>query len=190
MIFQWSKISGIWLNVRSNLIPCAKMKKRVPAIDHMLPEVRFNAQTQQRQLHARSYYRRGDFLCTFDARAILPEPTYLTIQTDIDTHILFAPEFLQYCNHSCMPNIFFDTAAMQVVALRDISAGEELTFFYPSTEWLMAQPFQCLCGTVMCIGEVRGAAHLADEILQKYCLTEFIRHQLELDRLAGRRMSA
>jgi hypothetical protein len=45
------------------------------------------------------------------------------------------------------PNVKFDTEAMQVVALRDISADSELQFFYPSSEWEMAAPFQCWCGS-------------------------------------------
>lgn len=31
-------------------------------------------------------------------------------------------------------------------ALRDIQPGDELSFFYPSTEWEMAQGFECKCG--------------------------------------------
>lgn len=30
-----------------------------------------------------------------------------------------------------------------------LKEGDELTFFYPSTEWSMAQPFDCLCKGVM-----------------------------------------
>jgi len=35
---------------------------------------------------------------------------------------------------------------MTVVAARDLAADDELTFFYPSTEWSMAEPFDCWCG--------------------------------------------
>ena len=35
---------------------------------------------------------------------------------------------------------------MRLTALRPISEGDELTFFYPSTEWAMAEPFECGCG--------------------------------------------
>lgn len=42
--------------------------------------------------------------------------------------------------HSCDPNLGVDLQSpdreeWRVVALKDIKAGEELTWFYPSTEW-------------------------------------------------------
>jgi SET domain-containing protein len=40
---------------------------------------------------------------------------------------------MQYINHSCDPNVAFDTTAFKLVALKDIKAGDELVFFYPST---------------------------------------------------------
>ena len=43
------------------------------------------------------------------------------------------------------------------MAGRDIAAGEELTYFYPSTEWEMDRPFRCLCGAPDCVGVVSGA---------------------------------
>ena len=53
-----------------------------------------------------------------------------------------------------------DTTNRVVVALRDIEAGEAITFFYPSTEWDMAQPFECGCGSTQCIKVVKGAKYL------------------------------
>jgi hypothetical protein len=43
------------------------------------------------------------------------------------------PEWLQYINHSCDPNVAFDTAAFKLIALKDVKPGDELCFFYPST---------------------------------------------------------
>ena len=100
------------------------------------------------------------------------------MQVGIDKHIMLQPEHLQYINHSCDPNVFFDTHAMQVVALKEIAEGDEMTFFYPSTEWDMAQPFTCYCGCSNCLGEIRGAAHINPEIINTYTLTRFIQQQL------------
>lgn len=56
-------------------------------------------------------------------------------------------------NHSCSPNTAFEISASipeadwAFVALAEIKAGEEFTFFYPSTEWEMDQPFECQCGS-------------------------------------------
>ncbi|MGC4035564.1 MAG: SET domain-containing protein-lysine N-methyltransferase [Chitinophagaceae bacterium] len=89
------------------------------------------------------------------------------------------PEYLRYTNHSCAPNIFFDTAKLEVVCLRPVQVGEEMTFFYPSSEWDMAQPFECCCGTKECLGTIQGAKYLSDEVLKTYTLTDYIQHKLK-----------
>ncbi|MGK7904081.1 MAG: SET domain-containing protein-lysine N-methyltransferase [Hormoscilla sp.] len=61
------------------------------------------------------------------------------------------PDFLQYINHSCAPNVFFDTSDLFLRALSKIEIGEELTFFYPSTEWSMDRQFDCLCQSKDCL---------------------------------------
>ena len=53
-----------------------------------------------------------------------------------------------------------DTTKFEVRAAKDLAEGTELTFFYPSTEWDMAQPFECWCGAGNCLKLVRGAKYL------------------------------
>lgn len=142
--------------------------------------VRINETSGQRQLHALCAFQPGDVIAEFSAREVLTAASYLTVQVGIDKHILLSPLDLQYCNHSCAPNVFFDTSAMQVIALKPIQDGEELTFFYPSTEWTMAQPFQCYCDHPNCLGLIVGAASLATDVLKQYRLTEFVLRQLSL----------
>ncbi len=57
--------------------------------------------------------------------------------------------------------------------------GSELTFFYPSTEWTMAQPFACFCGTRSCKGRIAGASAMSAEQLRGMWLNGFIREMLE-----------
>lgn len=57
---------------------------------------------------------------------------------------------------------------MEVVAERDIAEGDELNFFYPSTEWEMAQPFECWCGSSKCLKKVKGAKFMSKEDLKKH----------------------
>jgi len=64
---------------------------------------------------------------------------------------------------------------MEVRSLRDIQKGEMITFFYPSTEWSMAQPFDCLCKSGKCIGRISGAKDIKKDVLERYWLTEHIR---------------
>lgn len=121
----------------------------------------------------------GEVLARFGARETLASPTYLTVQTGPDTHILLAPEHLQYINHSCDPNVFFNTTRMEIVALRAIAPGEEVRFFYPSTEWTMDRAFDCQCGSTACLGRIAGADQLDVHTLERYAFNQHI-----LDRLA------
>jgi hypothetical protein len=146
--------------------------------DHIFAVVRQNITNNQKGFFAQRSYQPGNLVIEFSARGIVSEPNYLTVQVGIDKHILLHPEHLQYINHSCDPNVFFDTHAMQIVALKPIAAGDEMTFFYPSTEWDMAQPFTCFCGSRNCLGEIKGAMHIREEILGNYTLTRFIQQQL------------
>lgn len=147
--------------------------------NHGFAEISQNNQTNQKSLHATIPFKKGDVLRTFSAGEICKVPNYLTVQTGVDRHITLVPEFLQYINHSCDPNVFFDTTTMQVIALKNIEVNEEFTFFYPSTEWDMAQPFVCFCGSKKCLQNIKGAKYLSPEQVKKYTLTDFIRHMLE-----------
>lgn len=146
--------------------------------DHVFASVRQNVVNNQKAFFAHRTYTAGDVVTVFFAGDTLATPTYLTVQVGLDQHIMLQPEHLQYINHSCDPNVFFDTYLMQIVALRDIAEGEEMTFFYPSTEWDMAQPFTCYCGSSRCLGEIKGAAHIQPDIIGAYTLTRFIQQQL------------
>jgi D-alanine-D-alanine ligase-like ATP-grasp enzyme len=57
-------------------------------------------------------------------------------------------------NHSCEPNTAYH--GLNVVALRDIAPGEELTLDYAELLNESAEPFDCQCGTSSCRGVIRG----------------------------------
>ena len=145
---------------------------------HGIAEVRQRYSNHQNALHALQSFRSGEVIAGFSAGTIAAEPTYLTVQIDAGKHITLQPEFLQYINHSCAPNVFFNTTTMQLVALKDIGENEEMTFFYPSTEWKMTQSFRCYCGSSGCLGEIKGAAFLPKHVWKQYQLTDFIQQQL------------
>jgi SET domain len=146
--------------------------------DHNFAQVRQNCTNNQNAFFALQSFQSGEVIAEFSAGTIAAEPTYLTVQVDVGKHITLQPEFLQYINHSCTPNVFFDTTRMELVALKEIQQGEEMTFFYPSTEWEMKQPFNCYCGSSNCVGQVRGAAFLPKNVWRNYRLTDFIQQQL------------
>ena len=145
---------------------------------HGYAEVRLNLTNNQKTLVALRPFRTGELFSTFSAKEILRKPNYLSFQINHHKHIMIDPEFLQCINHSCNPNTFFDTTAMRVITLRPIKRGEDLTWFYPSAEWEMAQSFQCFCGSPNCLGEIKGAAYLAKSVLNHYRLNRFIQQQL------------
>lgn len=91
--------------------------------------------------------------------------SYQTVQIGLKTHLL--EPILLAMNHSCDPNIFIDTKNMLIKSIRDIKAGDELRFFYPSTEWSMTKPFQCNCGAINCLGLISGASSIINTNVMK-----------------------
>ncbi|HEY5811540.1 MAG TPA: SET domain-containing protein-lysine N-methyltransferase, partial [Terrimicrobiaceae bacterium] len=106
------------------------------------------------------------------SHAVEVEQSYQTLQTTGNRHVLC--ETLAKLNHSCEPSLVVDTIKKECRAARDIQPGDELSFFYPSTEWTMDQPFSCTCSSANCIGTVEGAAFLKARRLKKYWLNRHI----------------
>ncbi|KAJ5223901.1 hypothetical protein N7468_008443 [Penicillium chermesinum] len=100
---------------------------------------------------------------------------YTSVQTGADTHIELNSD-LVFCNHSCAPSLVFDMSRMEVRVIdeRPLKAGDALTFFYPSTEWDMDQPFHCTCGAEECRGWISGAKDMPRDVLKQYWLNPHI----------------
>src|SRR6185503_1329436 len=105
-------------------------------------------------------------------------PTVSSLQVGVDEHVDGPPVW--YLNHSCEPNVFVDTGAGTVVAIRDIRAGEDIQYFYPATEWDLAVPFACSCGTPSCLGLISGARDMDETVLSRYRLNVHIERLREL----------
>ena len=142
-------------------------------------DVMINNLTGEKSLHSLQQFKKDAIVCEFSTGVTSSIPTYLTVQIGIEKHITLSPEFLQYCNHSCNPNVFFDTTNYELIALKNIEIGEELTFFYPSSEWDMTQSFACTCNNKNCLHNIKGAKYLAKEILPNYRFTDFINSMLK-----------
>ena len=97
------------------------------------------------------------------------------LQIGPDEHAEPLPFELRYVNHSCSPNVLFDIDAGRLRALRDIAPGDELVCFYPATEWEMAEPFECHCGSSDCLGFICGAAQLPRALLERHVLSGPVR---------------
>jgi len=96
-----------------------------------------------------------------------------TIQISPTRHLEVNNDLL-YMNHSCDPSAIIritgpaESQTMLVIACdRGVDPGESITFFYPSTEWELARPFDCFCGYRDCLKVIRGAKHLGEDILRR-----------------------
>jgi hypothetical protein len=73
---------------------------------------------------------------------------------------------MMHLNHSCEPNLGLKGQVVYV-ALRDIAAGEELTFDYAMNDdepWEM----RCRCGSPSCRGTITGRDWQKPELQRKY----------------------
>lgn len=126
-----------------------------------------------RTLTTKQKYNKGEVICAMPSENITDKPNRFTVQIARDRHTHVGK--LAALNHSCDPNVILDTENMEMVAARDIEKGEELYFFYPSTEWQMDAPFICLCGSANCINVVAGARFLPLSTLERHYLNPHIR---------------
>ena len=95
-------------------------------------------------------------------------PRYTSIQVGWNTHLdvngdLSLEELMdrfpwRFINHSCDGNAIVQ--GRQLVAVRLIRPGEEVTFNYNTTEFDMARPFTCRCGSLFCARRIRGFKYL------------------------------
>ncbi|MCJ1391632.1 hypothetical protein MMC18_004497 [Xylographa bjoerkii] len=105
--------------------------------------------------------------------------SYSSVQASRTLHIELNSNLL-YIDHSCAPSLDFDMERFEVRVARDrpLRKGDKLTFFYPSTEWTMAQPFECRCGSEACLGTIKGAREMESGVLRRYWLNWFVEDML------------
>jgi len=134
--------------------------------------VEFSNEEYSSCLRASKNYNAGETIALIEDVSRGPK-AYTSVQCGLgpDDHVELNSD-LVYVNHSCKPNVAFDLSSpdlckWHVRALEDIQVGTTLTFFYPSTEWDMDQPFDCQCNTDSCLKRIQGAAYLSREELNK-----------------------
>lgn len=120
-----------------------------------------------RRLVALQGIARGRRLFRITGREIA-KPTRFSVQVGATLHLdqdcardeleLVQRYFWRYLDHACEPTTRI--LDREVIAVRRIAAGEGVTFHYCTTEYDMATPFDCHCGSPRCLGLIRGARHL------------------------------
>lgn len=129
-----------------------------------------------RSLITKKNYNKGETICEIPREKVVNKPNRFTVQIGRVEHTDVGK--LAALNHSCDPNVILDTTNMVMIARRNIEKGEELSFFYPSTEWEMDAPFICLCGSANCIHVVAGARFLPLSTLEYHFLNKHIRDEM------------
>lgn len=97
---------------------------------------------------------RGAVLDRFTG-TIGPEITQHSLQVSPGIHICDT-RFIGYLTHGCAPNCRLDMVRFELVALRDIAAGELLTIDYAETEDVLHRQFPCYCGAEQCRHWITG----------------------------------
>lgn len=102
---------------------------------------------------------------------ITATPTRYSVQVGTSAHIdaegqpnsddLFGRYAWRFTNHSCEPNAVIRDR--RLVAMTRIEPWQEITFNYNTTEYDMAEPFECRCASTSCVGAVSGFRYLSTE---------------------------
>ncbi len=75
-----------------------------------------------------------------------------------------------FTNHSCEPNcgLRVDASGFDMIALRDIAAGEELTYDYSTHQEHPEEDMLCCCGAASCRGVIRSFSTLPVALRRRY----------------------
>ena len=92
-----------------------------------------------------------------------------SIQIDTDLFVLgpVSREPGDSVNHSCSPNCHMRNAT-QLIAMRDIAIGEELTYDYATSDASNYDEFECACGSVNCRLRVTGNDWKLPDLQSRY----------------------
>lgn len=127
-------------------------------------------------LFAKENIKKGEIIASFDGdiyeaekASDLPSesPNVRDYAIQFEEHKWrYSNGFAIIINHSCEPNCGIKNN-FDIVAIRDIQKGEELTLDYDMTEnsdWTM----KCSCGSKNCRKIIKGYRHLPEELKKKY----------------------
>lgn len=96
-----------------------------------------------------------------------PEITQHSLQVGHGLHIS-ATRFIGYLSHGCAPNCRLDMDRFELIALRDIAAGELLTIDYAATEDRLHVQFACRCAASDCRRWITGRQDPVNAAGQRY----------------------
>lgn len=119
----------------------------------------------------------GEVIAAFGGRCVSrPELDLLPVSQQvrsiqIEEQLFLAgspePEPADFVNHSCEPNCGMHGQTV-LVALRDIEAGEAITYDYAMSDGCDYDEFECHCGSLRCRGKVTGNDWMIPELQLRY----------------------
>ena len=128
-------------------------------------------------VYATQPLRRDELLACWGGD-VVPWSRFRQLPDDLQRHSLQVEEDLflvsvhtsdpaELVNHSCDPNAGL-SGQIALVAMRAISAGEEICFDYAMSESNEFTEFECHCGAPNCRGQVNGDDWRRPELQRRY----------------------
>jgi hypothetical protein len=110
-----------------------------------------------------------------------------SIQIDVNQFVL-GPESRESgdsINHSCLPNCGMRNAT-QLISMRDIAVGEELTYDYAMSDTSDYDEFECACGSDRCRRQVTGDDWKLPELHSRYqnMFSPYVQRKIDAARVA------
>ena len=150
-----------------------------------------NSDTQGWGIFAKADIRKDERLAIFGGKIMLIDEMY-QIPENMQRYTMFVlgpastiPEDTDFFNHSCDPNSGF-RGQVFLVAMRDIRAGEEITFDYGMTVSVSVQSdmifeMDCACGSHCCRKTITEQDWMLPELQVRYkgYFSQYIQDKIE-----------
>ncbi len=144
------------------------------AVSYLTPKVRTAPQTQGGHgSFALEFIAAGEVIAAFGGRCVTRDELDLlpadqqSRSIQIEDALFLAggpePEPADFVRHSCAPNCGMRGNTV-LVALRDIEAGETVTYDYAMSDGSDYDEFECQCGTAACRSKVTGNDWMLPEL--------------------------
>jgi len=120
---------------------------------------------------AKRDFKAGDIVMHGFGEIIDHQTKHISVQIGPNRHYLPTKWTGKYWNHSCEPNCFARTRSdsfPDMVALKNIKRGKEITYAYFMTEYLWSprayeKRISCLCGAKKCFKKILSFSQLSNK---------------------------
>jgi len=129
----------------------------------------------------------GTFMSRSAFRKYPTEQQSRSLQTEANNFVL-GPESREpgdSINHSCSPNCGMRNAT-QLIAMRKLAVGEELTYDYAMSDTSNYDEFECACGSDRCRSQISGNDWKLPELQSRYqnMFSPYVQRKIDATRAA------